>query len=288
VRAIAPTFISVEQSKMAGYSVLASPTLYPSQRAHAVLAADARNRQPANCGLFIRHYNADDHLTLVPGPTISLAAGATGKLEWIIPPTDGQPIAQIGLEIFSNHPASATVYLDSLTWTGTPNVVLKKPAAGGTMWSRAWIDAMDQRLPWNPEIWIQNSGRGLWIQGTRDWRDYRVSMLITPHMVRCAGVAARVQGMRRYYALLLHRDGVARLVKMLGTEQTLAEAPFKWEFTQSYLLEISAHGNRIQASIDGKKLFDVDDRNHPIDTGAIAIVCEEGRGTNGPVTVMPR
>ena len=89
------------------------------------------------------------------------------------------------------------------------------------MWRRAWVDGVDQygsRWP-EPYRLVQNHGTGLLIQGTRDWTDYRVSAPITPHLVASAGIGARVQGMRRYYALLLAEGGTVRLVKALDGER---------------------------------------------------------------------
>jgi len=281
------TFISTEQANMAGYAVLASPTLYAGQTVEAAIGADERNIHPITCGLYLSHYDGKDEPVSLRGPKISLKPGASEQLTWTVPPTDGQPIAVIGIEISSDVATKGTVYLDYLTWHGTPNVVLKKPDDGGTMWARAWVDGMDQRLPWNPQVWIQNSGRGLWMQGTRQWTDYRVSAEITPHMASAAGLGARVQGMRRYYALLLCRDQIVRLIKMLGDETVLAEAKFPWEFTRTYRLGLEVRGNHIAASVDGGKLFDVIDPDKPLMAGAIAIICEEGRGTSGPVTIEP-
>ena len=47
-------------------------------------------------------------------------------------------------------------------------------------------------------------------------------------MAKAAGIAARVQGLRRYYALLLCDDGKARLIKALDGDTVLAEAEFPW------------------------------------------------------------
>ena len=95
------------------------------------------------------------------------------------------------------------------------------------MWRRAWVNGVD-------ELWtfvesfrlMQNEGRGLIIQGTRDWQNYSVTADVTPHMAKAAGIAARVQGMRRYYGLLLGQDQKVRLVKMVNDETVPANAEF--------------------------------------------------------------
>jgi len=155
---------------------------------------------------------------------------------------------------------------------------LTRPPDGGTMWRRAWVNGVDQFDPRWPEPYriVQNHGTGLLIHGTREWTDYRVSATVTLHMVAAGGVGARVQGMRRYYALLLYSDDKARLVKALDGDTTLAEADFAWEFGETHEFSLQVTGNQLEASIDGCKLFSVDDTDHPLTGGGVALICEEG------------
>lgn len=157
------------------------------------------------------------------------------------------------------------------------------------MWHRAWVNGVDRFEPHWPEPYrlIQNQGRGLLIQGTREWTDYEVSAPVRPHMVTSAGIGARVQGMRRYYALLLVRDGKARLVKALDGDAVLAETGFSWHFDATYELGLKVRGNRLRASIDGEEIFDVRDDDRPLTGGAVALVCEEGRVESESVRVRP-
>jgi hypothetical protein len=162
------------------------------------------------------------------------------------------------------------------------------------MWRRAWVDGVDQYGPWWPEPYRlgQNTGTGLLIQGTREWTDYWVSADVTPRMVKSAGIAARVQGMRRYYALLLCNDGAdghptARLVKALDGDTVLAETDFLWEFGETHDLSLETVGTHLRAWIDGQRLFELDDIDWPLTGGAVALVCEEGRTATDPVTVRP-
>src|SRR3712207_7407981 len=52
------------------------------------------------------------------------------------------------------------------------------------------------------------------------FRSYEVAAAVVPETIAAAGIAARVQGLRRYYALLLGADGVARLVRELDGTTT--------------------------------------------------------------------
>lgn len=294
-RVATATFIPPEALNMPGYGLIASPTLYPGQTVRASVMADVGNATPITCRLYLRRYGANDELVRLYGPEAVLAPGANHEFTWRIGDTDGEPIAEIGIELrteadsTSIRRADGTVYLDYLTWDGAPEVTLTRPATNSTMWRRAWVDGVDQFARFWPEPYrlVQNEGRGLLIQGTREWRDYRVTADVTPHMVRAAGIAARVQGMRRFYALLLYHDGKVRLIKALDGDTTLAEANFPWQFGETHELSLQVMGCRLQAWVDGQFLFDVEDGDRPFDGGGVALVCEEGRTATHTVTIQP-
>jgi ADP-ribosylglycohydrolase len=288
-RASTPTFVPPEAIGMTGYALLASPTLYPGQEMRARVVADGDNKDAAVCRLFIRAYGTDDGLATSRGPEVVLEGGEDHEFRWRVDDSGGQPIAQVGVEISSDEATSGTVYLDYLTWEGAPDVELRRPAEGGTMWHRAWVNGVDRFEPHWPEPYrlIQNRGRGLLIQGTREWTDYEVHAEITSHMIAQAGLGARVQGMRRYYALLLGRNGKARLVKELDGVRVLAEMDFPCVLAVTYRLSLRVRGDRLQASVDGEILFDVEDDEPLLNGGAVALICEEGCMTSDGVRVQP-
>jgi ADP-ribosylglycohydrolase len=285
-RAATATFATFEQMKLAGsYGVHASPSLYPGQRVEATVAADAQNAQPVTARLYLRHYNEKDELTLVHGPATTLRAGASAELAWLTPDTDGQPIAEIGVELTGI--GDGAVHVDRVNWSGVPACTLKRPAAGGSVWMKAWVDGIDQRMPWALDEACQNEGTGLAIQGCRDWRDYRIETTLRPATAKRVGLAIRVQGMRRWYGLLLNRDGTATLVKCLDGETVLAAQPYAWEPYREHAVHLEAHGNRLRGWVNGQALFDVIDAHHPLDGGAVAMVVEEGKLAHGPVRIVP-
>jgi hypothetical protein len=148
---------------------------------------------------------------------------------------------------------------------------------------------MDHFDRWWPESFrlVQDEGTGLLIQGTREWTDYQASAAITPHMAASAGIGARVQGLRRYYALLLAGGDSVRLVKALDGERVLAEAPLRWEARGTYQLCLQVVGDRIQGWVDDQLLFDLRDGDRPLDGGGVALICTEGRMATDAVTVRP-
>ena len=290
-RIATPTFIPPEAIAMRGYVLLASPTLYAGQTVRAGVAADESNRQTTTCRLFLRAYTGDDTLTLVQGSEAVLEPGTTQELVWRIPETDGQPIAQVGIEARHGDGGSGdgTVYLDYLDWDGAPEATLGRPAARGTMWRRAWMDGVDDFRDRWPEPYriVQNHGTGLISQGTADWTDYRAEADVKVYLARSGGLAVRTGGMRRYYALTLDDDGQARLIKMRDGQTILAEAAFPWDFDRSYALALEADGARLRGWIDGALLFDVADETDPLTGGGVGLVCTEGCLGSEAVRVRP-
>ena len=199
-----------------------------------------------------------------------LTPGAGHEVTWQEPGTVCAPVDEIGLAVTGEAGATGSVYLDYLTWDGVPDVTFTRPAWGGTLWWQAWANAVDQCEPHAPEPFrlVQNEGRGLLITGCREWADYRVSADVAPHMACAAGLAARV-------------------VKALDGETALAEADYPWQFGVTYDLALRVEGCRIEASVDGRTLFQVQDADRPLLGGGIALVCDEGRTATQAVRVRP-
>ena len=271
------------------YPLLASPTLYVGQTVHARVEADAANTGPVNCRLYFRSYGRDDELESTYGPDLLLVPGAAHEVAWQLDVQPYAPIAKVGVEISAEQRADGAVYLDYLTWNGEPNLVLVPPAWRQTMWKRAWVDAVDAfelgiRYPYRI---VQNEGIGLLMQGTREWTNYCVSTYIIVEGAAAGGVAVRVQGIRRYYALLICMDGKARLVKSSDAQQVLAEAELSIEFGDQVRLTLECAGTCLRAWINGHLLFDMIDEYMPLTSGAMALVVQDGCIASGEIKVEP-
>ena len=278
-RVSTPTFIRPDDLKIPGYELIASPSLYSGQTVHARLSADPNNTKAMPVNLFIDVYGPDDTPVSVQGPSVTFVPGSSQEIVWQVPPTDG-PIAQIGFEL--NTPGK--VYLDYLTWDGTPSVVFSRPRSssipfpGPHLWRKAWTNGVDQWEEWGASFrLVQNDGRGLIICGTREWTDYRISATLTPTLLKSGGLAARVQGMQRFYSLQFVEGGKVRLLKALDGDTVLAEAPFAWDFWKPYAMALEVQGNHLNAWLEGKLIFDIEDFQRPLTSGGIALVVEEGQ-----------
>jgi ADP-ribosylglycohydrolase len=230
-------------------------------------------------------YVDNDQVETRHGPEQSIQEGSNHLLEFTIPDTQLRPISEIGVEI--NSPSGGCMYLDYLTWEGTPDTQFSRPEGKGTMWRRAWVQGLDSFNIFAPEPFrlVQNRGTGLLMQGTRDWINYRVSADVTPHLVQSAGIAARVQGLRRYYGLIVTNDNKLQIIKTLHTPQVLAETPFDWQFGDTLHLALEVDGSGLKGFLDGELVLEASDQD--FGAGGIALICQQGRTATQKVKIEP-
>ena len=287
-----------------GYSLLASPTLYSGQHLTARLVADQENENSIGVSVYIKHYDAQDDLSLMSSDEIVLSAGESTIIEWQVPDTMGYPIAQVGIQIRGQQGASGVIYLDYLTWGGAPSIQLSRPFERdfsraskvnyATMWSKAWVNGLDSyrdqaQLDRGPESYrlIQNVGRGLLIQGTRDWTDYQIIARMTPHMCKTGGIGVRVQGMKRYYALLCDQDNVRLVSSLEGHDTILVKSDGGWDFGEEYTLRLQVADNQLSGYVNDELVVEATDSQHLFTGGGIALIVEEGRIGCDHVEVRP-
>ncbi len=272
------TFIPPDSKNMPGYELLASPTLYPGQTVHARWLADSANEATLRAGLYLRHYDANDELVLVRDSGHSVAPGQALNVHWSLPTLGSAPIAEIGVWLESETATSGTLYLDYLSWDGEPQVIWERPAQPGTMWRRAWVDGVDHYFTNFAEMFrlAQDRGRGLLMQGTRQWQNITVQATLTPYLAKRFGLATRVQGLQRYYALLLEEDGQLALVRVFDGEKVLATTSLNWEAAHPLNLGLQVIGNELQGWVDDQCVLQAVDTDTQLTGGGIAVVIEEG------------
>jgi ADP-ribosylglycohydrolase len=265
--ATTPTFLSPDELKAGGYGLVASPTLYPGQTIAAKVSAVGA---PFRASLLIRVYGADDSLHDRSGPTLLLTPGPAREIEWKIPDLDGRLIAAVGFRL----EGAGTLDVESLDWSGEPETSLG-PTEGGTVWKRAWVNAMSELYEVNGGLRaIQNEGIGLALHGTQEWRNVAFSATIVPTLAASFGLAVRAQGMRRYAAALLE-DGLLRLVIVANGQKTvLAESPCPYVAGSPLTLKVAASEDRLFARCGDVTVQAV---SKTLPHGAVAIVLTEGR-----------
>lgn len=300
VEVVTDTFMGKEVLKMPTYPLMASPLVYPGQTLGAKVRLPAGSTTAVLVAIRLKVYSPKDELQIRDSEPADLQPGEEKQIELTIADDlDSQPIQAIGIAVRARDATTSftgKLLLDSLGWTGAPNMVLKKPPPSdqqrpGAFWLRAWVKAVDEVYPWARAGYlsvVQNRGSGLVAHGTRDWTDYRAAASsFTVQLGRSAGVAVRVRGVNRYYALVLDGGGTtASLVKALDGERiVLARAAFAWGLDVGYEVVVEAVGPRITGRVGGVVVLAGEDAQ--FGGGGVGLVVEEGALAVGPIRVEP-
>lgn len=290
-RVATATFIPPDSLNLPGYSLIASPRLYPGQTVRARVVADDSNTRQAAVRLYVRYYTDNDTLETLRGPLTFLEPGDFANLTWQLPEIEAGPIAEVGVKI-GGHSGDGAIYLDWLGWTGLPEVTLG--AGRGSAGRRAWVDAADHfstRAGELPYRLVQNEGTGYVFQGCTEWSEYSVHTEAQAHLADEIGLLAAVRGLRRHIALVLSPDGAARLVWTHDDQSAiLSDASIRWQYDHPYRLALSVHSDgRITASIEDGDVVQLLEGTIPVSQaqGAIGLLTKAGSAAFGPVRIEP-
>ena len=274
LRAFTATFTPKENFPTGNYAISACPTLHPGQTVEARWVSPAANPGPLRVRLVMKTCDQDLVLQSVNGPEITLLPGSDNTISWTIPDTDGFPIAAIGFEILPGEPG--TLLLDSLGWNAAPTTSLM-PSKTGSVWTQAWVRTMEGCAAYdnNTTITMHHSRPGgFLLQGSRDWCDYAFRARVEIRLAESFGLVIRAQGLRRHYSLRIAPGGFARIVRECDGEATLAETACPWILGQPREFQISAKGDRLQASVDGTILLEA--RDSALTGGAAGFLLDQG------------
>lgn len=284
-----PTFSSREVLEMRTYDLMASPLLYPGQTVKTRVKAQDANRGAVEARLRIRVFNERDELRDIDGASVTVPPGGEVVLEWTLPDTGGQPIAEIGLAVATaERRADGVLVVDYVRWDGAPDVTLKRPDGDCDFWRMAWVNGasfFSKRFPSAFRI-SQAIGEGIIIHGTRQWRDYQAAGDVMLHLGNYGGLAIRVQGLRRYYGARVTRNGKMQIVKVRDEDTTvLAETAFATEFERNVAMKVTANGNRITFEADGVSLSAEDGGADAFRDGGIGLIVHEGALSSNEIRV---
>jgi ADP-ribosylglycohydrolase len=290
-RIMTPTFTPPEVTRMRTYELMATPLIYPGQRVRARVIAHSENARDVAVSLSALVYGAGDSLAPRESEAVALAPGQEAILDWRLPDTDGQPIQSLGVAARGSGEArDPTVILDWLRWDGSPEMRLRRPRDPSDFWRRAWVNAVDNFSTTFPQTFriSEDRGEGMIIHGGRQWSDYRVETSLAAHLAEHMGVGVRVQGLRRFYAVLLERPNKLLLVRVRDRATTLlAESSFAWSFEMPYKFVVEVSGRRISAAVEGVRLEARDDTEEALVDGGVALIIQGGAASTNEVVVAP-
>ena len=275
------------------FAMLASPTLYSGQTVTAVVSAPVEGLRGR---IFVLYYDEDDAIQRLAGAWADLPHGET-TIDYLVPPTNGQPLYHVGIEFASDRRFDGDVALLSMDWTGAP----ERFDIGGTLLKSIW-----KLTPFSVRAWVSSArhfapafmhtfcvshveDNGVVTTGSRDWDDYSVHSRLDFARNDGGGLVARARGHRRYYAGIL-RGSEAQLILRYDREtRILASAPFAPGAIGWHDMTLSVVGDRLSLSVDGTVLVTASDvtlrsggAGFMVNTGSIVadgfhVIREDGR-----------
>ncbi len=262
------------------YSAMFSPTLSSGQTVKARIHSNQRVRAQLVAEIPIEGQATEQ----VGCEWITLAPGHAEEISFQIPQIGGPCISRIGLNI-TGMPGDQ-IEMEWLTWDGCPSVTLKKTP--GDLWLKCWANGVSSFDEYrNGYSLIQNHGTGLVIYGCREWTDYEAEAAVTIYLADAVGIAVRVQGMKRFYALLITSENKLQLIRGGFPDRILAERSFSFMPDDKVKLRLSVEGNRLSGKVNGEIVLVADDFDAPLLNGAAGIVLTKGRCSFEAFAIKP-
>jgi hypothetical protein len=291
--AFAPSDVSCQRV----HNFMGSPLLYPGQHVSATLRADDRNTDAVRVSLLVMVIAPQGPVTKT-GPPIELEPSRKGILLWRIPEIyKSQPIEAVGVSLDAvTGSVDGTIWLDRVHYGGEPQLVLKPPPTTvpwllNMTWGASFVNGAD---------WFQHVGEfrvtqcrdeGIVIYGTRDWQNYKLHVKgFTIKVGQPAGVAFRVQGLNRYYAVKLIDGDRLAIVKARDEQRTrLATTDCAWEVGIRYDFWIAVFGHDIFGVVrmPGDNMCQLCARDDEYTTGGVGLVVTEGTITADSIDIAP-
>jgi len=283
VRVSTPVFAEPGQP---GYAIVGTPKLYPGQTV-TVEGVGGKCEGAGEIRLFARCFAAEGESSratttkLIHGEPVRVEPNVPFTLTLPVPGERGFPVKDIGVEIGAGPGASGHVFLNRVTYGGSPELrvpdELPRSADGAVL---GWVvdaDRVGGKFSQKPQPMThfgKDEGRGVVVTGTDDWRDYTISSRFTIVLAEAGGLIARYQGLQRFIALVKTRDAL-KLVRNFYGETVLAETPCTWQMGELHHLALTVRGAEIVAHLDGEEVLRATDDT--LDRGGAGYLVESGR-----------
>ena len=251
-----------------GYNALYTPSIYSGNtlRVKGVL-------QESSCTL--KMYLAGENGDKICSPAAEPAADGSFELSWT--PQFSGTVSALGLEVAADAPCCGQVLIDSISVSGTSQIVSER---GDTDFS-AWISSMagmrrasfsNDTLP-GFRYFLSNEEPGVHVTGNRTWGDTKVAAEFKIHSADRAGILIHYQGLCRWVGVIFTRSDL-RIIRNCYGEETLAHCDFIYHENEVMNLEVNTCGPQIEVRLNGQTLLTAADTRLP--TGGAGLYLAQG------------
>lgn len=266
-----PTMWNAEDQH-GSYELMGTPKLYEAQT--IVYRVSSLSGQ-AEIIPYIAYYDFDDQIKITKGDPQTVVPEEE-EYSWKLPALGGMTIARLGFCLNNlSEEQDAEVLLSSVDWHGAPefhsvcgslrNTSLDHP----NMQMNAFLASAKQFSSDSRRTFtVSDTDRnGLTLTGAHDWKNYRLSCIITTGLNKGFGLVIRARGLRHYYSVFVC-GGKMSLLRKDGSEETiLAQKNVEYEMDKNYPMYIEADENRISAGFSEDRISASDDEHESGECG---------------------
>ena len=196
------------------------------------------------------------------GGAIALEPDEWKVIELTLPDTQGEAIDEIGLKlnVMKGLRYLGKLYLDDFEVSGPASYSIdfaKQSQEFATI-----TPGTTNRGDWTLEegrLHAMSIGPAEFYTGNYYVSDYRYETTIVPRAGRGHCVAFRAKGAQMGYVAGLTDEGKAGIYRNSDGLTLIAERDFDWRFGEHYAVAVTARGEHIEVSLDGRTLFELTD-----------------------------
>ncbi len=276
------TYYGPEDFDDSRYDPFFSPLVYPGQTVHmSLLLEPVKDIEVLACP-YVKLGRSGE---IIRGENISSAVGGWQDVSLTIPGGSDDYVKETGFILCGKAKgfaaAPCTVYLDDLYYDGQPDYRIDFGKEEMLVWGFAHRD-LSQFARMKGYACLEDgclslscNDFGEMYTGHHEWRDVTFEGIIKPVIGEDCFLNIRVQGGMRSYAAGFS-GGSLVLEKNLCGYKRLCGADFNWEPGKEYKLTLTAKGNKLTVSVDGKQMLEYEDHDSPILSGSIGVSVQNG------------
>lgn len=235
------------------YKPVFSPTVYSGQ----IFRCSFTTEMVIPGEIYVRPYA----LTAMKGKRIDgekkwVAHGEATNIEFVIPDTQGDYIAEVGfhIETVSTSRTMAVLKMNELTITGKGSYSISTALCEKEFLQQTpFALNLGKWFREREKLCCSASGKAEAYTGNYYATDVEVSSLVTAAEGSC--IMARAAGARRYLAAGFLAEGKIGLRSYEAGKPTDIVADFVWEIGKAYVLQLKVEGSTATVFVDGKQIL---------------------------------
>lgn len=247
-----------KSQELNGYDLIQSPSVFPGQTIEAKLIIPKGNIMGR---FFIEIVNGEEKIEKIKSDLLIFESEQ--NYQWRIPEARGYPIITIGIEFENVH--KEEIIIQYMNTFGNPAIHYETTFAMSPeyltghvapTWYKAFTSTSNENTVDHLSTFCISSTQdnGLLYIGNRDWKNYTITTTLILVRSKNCGILFRVQGLRKYYALLFEEYCV-KIIRVINDEiKVMASHEYIWNEYDEIKTKITIKNDDIQVQWESEKM----------------------------------